>query len=584
MKGIMARVREKNISIRVLFPLVFSVSVTVCIVALILFFSHWISGWISGNVRSDMEHQAESISYSVEREIYRMTDLLNETYYQSMKGYDYQSETFGQIMNLVYQHEKDKVSRIDLYDEEGRCIWGSSKTEVVNVTETDWFQDTITHIESAHFGSYCLQNSDSGVIRVIPVSRSVELTTGGESYEGVLVFYFPVQDLDAALESYGSTAKEYCYLLDGEDEILYHPYQKKLECGISEEWSYEYLDSGNSYMNIRNRQGVWMLGTHKIGYTGWKLVMVSSLSSVQKENMKIYQLIFSFLCLAGILMLGVDVILIQKITKPVSRLHQAIQSFGVGKLDVRVDETGIGEISSLEQGFNQMAGEIQELMDRSISQEQEKRHMERRLLQAQISPHFLYNTLDSIIWMIQGKQYEGAGKMVSLLARFFRVALSKGKDIIPLRQEVEHATSYLSIQNIRFQDKFDFELNIDESLMEYLCPKITIQPILENAIYHGVENMFGDGEIILSIQENGEDICIEVSDNGEGMTEEQVEKILHHDIRKTSGKGSGVGVYNVDSRIKLLYGENYGISIQSELDEGTTVKILLPKVSEYVAE
>lgn len=584
MKGIMARVREKNISIRVLFPLVFSVSVTVCIVALILFFSHWISGWISGNVRSDMEHQAESISYSVEREIYRMTDLLNEIYYQSMKGYDYQSETFGQIMNLVYQHEKDKVSRIDLYDEEGRCIWGSSKTEVVNVTETDWFQDTITHIESAHFGSYCLQNSDSGVIRVIPVSRSVELTTGGESYEGVLVFYFPVQDLDAALESYGSTAKEYCYLLDGEDEILYHPYQKKLECGISEEWSYEYLDSENSYMNIRNRQGVWMLGTHKIGYTGWKLVMVSSLSSVQKENMKIYQLIFSFLCLAGILMLGVDVILIQKITKPVSRLHQAIQSFGVGKLDVRVDETGIGEISSLEQGFNQMAGEIQELMDRSISQEQEKRHMERRLLQAQISPHFLYNTLDSIIWMIQGKQYEGAGKMVSLLARFFRVALSKGKDIIPLRQEVEHATSYLSIQNIRFQDKFDFELNIDESLMEYLCPKITIQPILENAIYHGVENMFGDGEIILSIQEHGEDICIEVSDNGEGMTEEQVEKILHHDIRKTSGKGSGVGVYNVDSRIKLLYGENYGISIQSELDEGTTVKILLPKVSEYVAE
>lgn len=584
MKGIMARVREKNISIRVLFPLMFSVSVTVCIVALILFFSHWISGWISGNVRSDMEHQAESISYSVEREIYRMTDLLNETYYQSMKGYDYQSETFGQIMNLVYQHEKDKVSRIDLYDEEGRCIWGSSKTEVVNVTETDWFQDTITHIEAAHFGSYCLQNSDSGVIRVIPVSRSVELTTGGESYEGVLVFYFPVQDLDAALESYGSTAKEYCYLLDGEDEILYHPYQKKLECGISEEWSYEYLDSENSYMNIRNRQGVWMLGTHKIGYTGWKLVMVSSLSSVQKENMKIYQLIFSFLCLAGILMLGVDVILIQKITKPVSRLHQAIQSFGVGKLDVRVDETGIGEISSLEQGFNQMAGEIQELMDRSISQEQEKRHMERRLLQAQISPHFLYNTLDSIIWMIQGKQYEGAGKMVSLLARFFRVALSKGKDIIPLRQEVEHATSYLSIQNIRFQDKFDFELNIDESLMEYLCPKITIQPILENAIYHGVENMFGDGEIILSIQEHGEDICIEVSDNGEGMTEEQVEKILHHDIRKTSGKGSGVGVYNVDSRIKLLYGENYGISIQSELDEGTTVKILLPKVSEYVAE
>ena len=234
--------------------------------------------------------------------------------------------------------------------------------------------------------------------------------------------------------------------------------------------------------------------------------------------------------------------------------------------------------------FNDMTAAMKTLINDTYKAKIMRQEMELEFIQQQMNPHFLYNTLDSIIWMIQGKQYEGAGKMVSLLARFFRVALSKGKDIIPLRQEVEHATSYLSIQNIRFQDKFDFELNIDESLMEYLCPKITIQPILENAIYHGVENMFGDGEIILSIQEHGEDICIEVSDNGEGMTEEQVEKILHHDIRKTSGKGSGVGVYNVDSRIKLLYGENYGISIQSELDEGTTVKILLPKVSEYVAE
>ena len=211
--------------------------------------------------------------------------------------------------------------------------------------------------------------------------------------------------------------------------------------------------------------------------------------------------------------------------------------------------------------------------------------MERRLLQAQISPHFLYNTLDSIIWMIQGKQYEGAEKMVSLLAKFFRVALSKGEDIITLKQEIQHAISYLGIQNIRFQDKFSFELDIDESLMEYQCPKIMIQPILENAIYHGMENAFDDGEIILSVQEKGEDICIEVIDNGEGMTRDQIKQILAHAPVVSSGKkGSGVGVYNVDNRIKLLYGENYGISIDSELDEGTTVRILIPKVSGSLEE
>ena len=246
---------------------------------------------------------------------------------------------------------------------------------------------------------------------------------------------------------------------------------------------------------------------------------------------------------------------------------------------MRAQAEGIGELRALADHFNSMAERIQGLMYQVVANEKEKRHMERKLLQSQITPHFLYNTLDSIIWMIQSGEYEGAGKMVSLLAKFFRVSLSQGKDIIPLRKEIEHAVSYLSIQNIRFKDKFEFTTDIDASLLDYLCPKITIQPIIENAVYHGMEGKYDDGEIELSVHEVDGNICIAVADNGGGMTEEQIDYILHNKV-VSSKRGSGVGVHNVDDRLKLLYGPEYGVTIESVLDEGTTVRMTIPKVRE----
>ena len=226
--------------------------------------------------------------------------------------------------------------------------------------------------------------------------------------------------------------------------------------------------------------------------------------------------------------------------------------------------------------------DIEILMAELLGKEKEKCHMERRLLQAQISPHFLYNTLDSIIWMIQGKQYEGAEKMVYLLAKFFRIALSKGQDMIPLEQELQHAVSYLSIQGIRFHDKFEVFIDVDDSLNKYLCPKVTLQPILENAIYHGMDGMYGDGEISVRVYQSGENICLEIADNGAGMTEEQVTALMNNKTNeikiKPTSKGSGIGVANVNERIKLIFGEEYGITVESEPDEGTTVKIVIPRV------
>lgn len=278
-------------------------------------------------------------------------------------------------------------------------------------------------------------------------------------------------------------------------------------------------------------------------------------------------------------MIFFDIVLFRNFTDPIYQLMHTMEEFGKGNYQEKAKEAGIGELKILSEHFNTMADKLQEQMYEIRKNEREKQKMEKKLLQSQINPHFLYNTLDSIIWMIQSGEYEGAEQMVSLLAKFFRVSLSQGKDMIPLEKELEHATSYLAIQNIRFKDKFEFCVNADKQLMKYLCPKLSIQPLLENAIYHGMEGMYEDGEITINVYEKDDVIHIDVSDNGLGMTAEKIDYIMNNKV-VSSKRGSGIGVRNVNERIKLVYGEEYGIYITSELDEGTTATITIPKLEE----
>ena len=285
------------------------------------------------------------------------------------------------------------------------------------------------------------------------------------------------------------------------------------------------------------------------------------------------------LLLVGIVLIFLDVLLFQNFTNPIYQLMHTMNEFGKGNYQEKAKEAGIGELKSLSKHFNLMADKLQNQMEEIRRNEKEKRKMEKKLLQSQINPHFLYNTLDSIIWMIKSGEYEGAEQMVSLLAKFFRISLSQGKDMIPLDKELEHATSYLAIQNIRFKDKFEFCVNADEKIMRYLCPKLSIQPLLENAIYHGMEGMYDEGEININVYEKDELIYIDVVDNGPGMSSEKIEYIMNNKV-VSSRRGSGIGVRNVNERIKLIYGEEYGINITSELDEGTTATIIIPKLEE----
>ena len=215
-------------------------------------------------------------------------------------------------------------------------------------------------------------------------------------------------------------------------------------------------------------------------------------------------------------------------------------------------------------------------MKRIKATEEIKRQRELDALQAKINPHFLYNTLDSVIWMAETGDNHGVVKMVSALARLFRISIAKGHDVITLSEELLHVQNYLDIQSMRYKDKFTYSITIPPELENAPTIKLIVQPIVENSIYHGIKYLQEEGRIEIKAEAVDDGIKIIISDNGVGMKSETAAAILNPDQENTVSSGNGIGLRNIDERIKLSYGEKYGLSIWSEPDEGTTVTILIP--------
>jgi two-component system sensor histidine kinase YesM len=241
---------------------------------------------------------------------------------------------------------------------------------------------------------------------------------------------------------------------------------------------------------------------------------------------------------------------------------------------------GSREVHDLSASFDHMVVKIQALMAKVREEEVDLRKTELKALQAQINPHFLYNTLDSIAWMCEQGRSADAVQMVHALATLFRISISKGHELIPISKEIEHAESYLQIQKYRYKNQFEYTFDVDPACRDYLCNKITLQPIIENAIYHGLDLMVEAGAIDVQVRQDGDDILFSVADNGVGMTQEQADAMLH----KEPGDRTGIGIKNVNDRLRIYFGEGYGLKITSELDVGTCVEIRMPKVKEGAYE
>lgn len=262
------------------------------------------------------------------------------------------------------------------------------------------------------------------------------------------------------------------------------------------------------------------------------------------------------------------------IIQPVNIMLDKVKKVGRGKFDMIPIEAEIEEIEELDEGINKMARKISDLLE-NVRQEKEMQHLtELQLIQAQVNPHFLYNTLDTIVWLIEGGMTDDAVEMISSLSIFFRTSLSKGNDIIPLSEEERHTLSYLEIQQYRYRDILEFEINIPKELSGIPVPKLSIQPLAENALYHGIKNRRGKGKILIEGREEEDALVLTVSDNGQGMTPERL-----HEVQEAirTGERAGFGLAAVAERIALYYGPGYGMKIFSEEGKGTTVEIRLGK-------
>lgn len=573
--------KSKKVSIRVLVPVMISASIAVCVISCMILFSSYFSKYFQKNAIEKVDKQKKFLVQNLETEIGSMNEWINEIYYQEIKKYDVGSTEFEAKLKQKLLTESKNIYGIGLYDGDGKCIWKSDEfleQENVNAEATAWFIQAKNNIETIHYGTKKLIWSKKA--NILEVSRYVEYLEKGTMKSGVLLLEYNMAPIDEILNQYQNQKTSYCYFLDAKRQLLYHPFDKQIASGLYTEKTIQTAFTDKNYVMQKMEGQRWLIEQQQIGYTGWNLVVVNSISSLATENYSLHFVAWLTLLLVGIILTFIDTLVFRNFTEPIYRLLYTMEKFGTGSYKVRAKEKGVGELKNLIKHFNVMADKLEEQMEEIRRNEQEKQRMEKKLLQSQINPHFLYNTLDSIIWMIRSEEYDGAGEMVSLLAKFFRISLSQGKDMIPLKKELEHATSYLAIQNIRFKDKFEFQVNADPNLLNYLCPKLSIQPLLENAIYHGMEGMYEDGEIEIRIYEKEGAIKIEVADNGPGMTAEKLDYIMHNKVI-SSKRGSGIGVRNVNERIQLIYGKNYGITIASELDEGTVATITIPKMEEF---
>ena len=303
-----------------------------------------------------------------------------------------------------------------------------------------------------------------------------------------------------------------------------------------------------------------------------------------QQSRAAYQTFFMNLVRFSLLGMGLLLLLViilsyyipRSITMPITRISRVTNQVAKGNLSVRAAAESGAEARMLSDSLNAMIDKINELLDQVTTEQIRLRKAEFELLQAQINPHFLYNTLDTIVWLAEAGDQKRVVSMVGNLSDFFRTSLNQGKDIISIREELAHVRSYLEIQQVRYQDILRYEITVPEDLYEYKIPKITIQPLVENALYHGIKNKRGQGTITVTGERSENGFVLYVRDNGIGMTQERLNEV-RAGIQKLSYTGKEIyGLYNVNERIRLNFGETYGISIESTYGEGTCVSISLP--------
>lgn len=525
------------------------------------------------------------------KSIRRVSDAL---YYSCIKNTNLDEETIDDEMNLIYESNKDTVVSINLYSDKGEIISGAPvalKKNSEQVISQSWFSVAVNEVENLHFSLPHVENStgdvSDGYRWTISLSRAVDLKQGSRPGKGVLIFDLKYSTIQQMIDKVNSDdSEEYIYLCDGDGNIICHPKRLWINSGhyVEQTLSTALSSEDISTQTIDKRE--YIVITKTVSYTGWKLISVIPRSGYNMGQSKIPYFLVFLLAIAFLSILMINRRISRSITRPLLRIDASIHDVEQGNLNPDIYVGGPNEVVHLSRTLQRYLARIRQLMKEVVEEQEMKRQTELDALQSQINPHFLYNTLDSVIWMIEDEQNEGAVYMIKELSKLLRISINRGQTLIAVRDEIRHAKSYINIQQIRYKNQFSCEFDVEEEILDCITIKLVVQPLLENAINYGVQGMDDEGEILVRGYREGQFVYLEVIDNGCGMTEEQVKKILAEQdslsvpSSNSVSHGNGVGLKNVNSRIKMQFGPEYGLEIESELDEGTTMRIRLPFVSD----
>ena len=474
---------------------------------------------------------------------------------------------------------RSDIRNVGIISKNGRMLINDGSKSVnqdLDLNTQEWYATALEKPNGPILTSSHVQHIISGERPwVITLSRGIRDRSGSGEKEGVFFIDLNYSAISGLCDQSTVGTKGYAFILDAKGNIVYHPQQQQL---------YNELQTENISLIMDTDEDTVLTGTGNDGKlysisrsekTGWTVVdctNVKELLSKSRQAQSVYVLTAIILVIVALLF---SRFMARSITLPIQKLRDSMKKVQEGDFsvsDVVVDSKN--EIGSLTKSFDVMTHRIHELMEQNVHEQEEKRKSELKALQSQINPHFLYNTLDSIIWMAEGKKNEEVVLMTASLARLLRQSISNEDEVVPIANEVEYARGYLTIQKMRYKDKLEFQIEVDSSILYIPLIKLVLQPIIENAIYHGLKYKESKGLLIVKGFMKDGNAVLQVIDDGVGMDADTLAHI--YDRHKVNYHSNGVGVYNVQKRLKLYYGEDYGITYTSELGKGTTATITIP--------
>ena len=425
----------------------------------------------------------------------------------------------------------------------------------------DWYQKAI------HQGAKPVltpaRKSDSQWV----ISVTQELVDAEGANLGVLRLDISYETLEAYLNQLQLGQQGFAFIINENHEFVYHPKRTVYSSASEMEAMKPYIETGQGY-TLDHQSYV---SQEKIAGTDWTVIGVSSLEKLDQVRS---QLMWTLLGASALSLLACICLVwfsLKRWIAPLKDLRETMLEIASGTQNLRAKEAGAYELREVTRQFNAMLDQIDQLMADVRRQEEATRQYELQALSSQINPHFLYNTLDTIIWMAEFQDSQRVVQVTKSLATYFRLALNQGKDLICLSDEINHVRQYLFIQKQRYGDKLEYEIDEEPDFDNLVLPKLVLQPLVENALYHGIKEKEGQGHIKVSVQKQNTGLVIRIEDDGVGFQ-------AAGDSSQSQLKRGGVGLQNVDQRLKLHFGENYQMKIDSVPSKGTIVEICINKI------